>query len=155
MESLYHQALTQVAEDILGFKLSQLVHHEYVPIRRLAWDDVRNVGGVTVRYTDQRVQRRGPGTNLRDIFGYPCHVICTLAAERDMQPSTAAVLRLRQELNRHFNNRRTMENLVFSDNEDPLPTVVTDGPRPPAEYSDIQNNIYTWTVWAWFIEPRG
>lgn len=153
-ESLYVQALNKVAADIAEFDLNGIVRHQLIPVRRLSWEDVRNVGGLTVRYTDQRVERQGPGTNLRDIYGYPCHVILVLGAERDLQPSTNAALRIRQELIRHFHYRRTMETLDFVDTEDPLPTVVSDGPRPPAEYADIKHNIYTWTVWAWFIEPR-
>lgn len=154
-DALYVQALRKVAADVATFNLTSLHRDATIPVRRLEWRDVTSYSGITVRYTDQRrVHGFSRATNERDIYGYPCHVIVTISHELELNPTGLAVFRLKQELTRHFHLQRTMESLTFAANEDPLPTTVDDGPRPPAEYADQSNHIYTWTVWAWFIEPR-
>jgi hypothetical protein len=95
----------------------------------------------------------GSGTNERDQYSYPCHVIVCKSHEMKMSLDLIAVHALRQLLIRKFHRQRVMSGVVDTGTDEQT-TTVTDGPRPPAEFSNKDVDVYSWTVWTHFLEPR-
>lgn len=149
MPSVYEQALNAVATQLTALGVTALFT-DPVQVRALDWEDVVKLGGLTVRYDPDGIAEDQRGTNLRDHWGYPCHVIHCQGAHVQLLADVSAIWDYFQLVTRHFHNRRTMSAVSDTGTNELLTT--TTRLRVPKRHQD--KLIRGLTVHAWFLEPR-
>ncbi len=147
--STYQDALDEVARQVRVIGTRGMLS-DPVSVRYLDWEDVVKVGGVTVRYTDDYRENQ-EGTNVRDIYGYPCHVLISQTFRLQIADDVLTAFDVKQNVRSYFHNKRRMSG-ACSEGMSELPCVVTDGPRAPQRFAD--KLFLSLTVWCWFLQPR-
>lgn len=157
-DAIYKQALGRVIAQLpqIGDGLSPLVADTSVfdKARELDWDDVVELGGLTVRFDSNAIREDTEGTNERDIYGYPCFVIHAQGATREMGDDIHSIEKFFRDVRRYYHNKRRM-GLVSETGVNELPCKVANGPRPSANFLRQHGaKVRSLTIWAWFLEPR-
>lgn len=154
-DAVYVQALDQVAAQLVTLGLSDIYTTATsltVPeVRFLDWKDITAMGGLTVRYDEGGIKENPEGTNYRDWYAFPCHIIHCQGYEVALAPDIKQLVHFFQKCRQHFHNRRRMSLVDYTDVNQTVCTV-TDGPSVPRNYRDFR--IRALTVWAWFFLPR-
>lgn len=149
MPAVYDQFLAQVASQLVTLGTTGFLTHA-PDVRVMDWDDVVNLGGLTVRY-DNDIRENQEATNERDIYGYPAHLIFAVGWHLQAVGENATIQTMKQTIRRYYHNKRRMSAIVES-NVSQEPTTVINGPRPPYRLRD--RILATITVMGWFLEPR-
>lgn len=148
--SVYEDALREVARQVQAIGTTKLFSGP-IEIRELDWEDVVKVGGATIRYDFNSIRENQEGTNERDIYGYPCHLVLSQGWRAQLAEEQVSGADMLHKVHAYFHNKRRMDALeVGGVNQQPC--VVTSGPRPPSKFQD--KKIITRTIWAWFLQPR-
>ena len=152
-DSLHKQSLDLLAADIQATITLTGIFTDPVEVRRLDWEDVYKIGGVTVRYEDDYDESGPLSTNERDAIGYRLHVCVVTKKRITMTEEPAEATKIVQALRRRYNYRRRMATFTDTGSSE-FTTRMSNGPRPPksGEYGDKDLRVYT--IHAWFLEPR-
>lgn len=154
-DAVYKQALDIVATDVKTLADAidaNLTTQASIPVRALDWSDIGH-NLIQICFDEDAIEYSEEGTNERDHWMYPCYVMFALPKRPHWDTLRNNVHKLKQQIRRHFNNKRRMST-VSDTGTNANTTKVTDrAPEPPADFKSTKD-VHGLTVWARFLEPR-